>query len=140
MRLPSSAPTTTLSLGSREPERTMLASSLSTRRWMVRLKGRAPNSGSKPSSAIRSTASSVNSTSMSWALRRRVVLSRSRCAISPICSLSSARKTMISSMRLTNSGLKVYPHDLHHVFLELFEGLAPCGRGPESAQLPCWRS
>src|SRR5215210_7397943 len=45
-----SAPTTTLSPGSKEPERTMLASSLSTRRCIVRLKGLAPNSGSKPSS------------------------------------------------------------------------------------------
>src|SRR5215218_10313021 len=50
----------------------MLASSLSTRRCIVPLKGLAPNSGSKPSSAISPTAPSVNSTSMPWALRRLV--------------------------------------------------------------------
>src|SRR5919202_1560888 len=71
--LPSSAPTTTLSPGLSDPPKTIRESSLSTRRWMVLRKGRAPNSGSKPSSARSSTAPSVNSTSMSWARRRLVV-------------------------------------------------------------------
>src|SRR5918998_5751530 len=69
----SCVPTTTLFPGSSEPSRIMRESWLSTRRWMVRLRGRAPNSGSKPSSAKSPTASSVNSTSTSWALRRLLV-------------------------------------------------------------------
>ena len=60
-RLSSSTPTTTLSPGFKEAERTMLASSLSTRRWMVRLKGLAPNSGSNACRAARCSSSSVES-------------------------------------------------------------------------------
>src|SRR5215203_5298499 len=40
--LPSSAPTTTLSPGLSDPSRTILESSLSTLRWIVRRNGRAP--------------------------------------------------------------------------------------------------
>ena len=43
--------------------------------------------------------------------------------ISAICSSVSARKTMISSIRLMNSGSEAVAQDFHQVFLQLLERL-----------------
>ena len=90
--------------GCSRPSSSIADSRLSTSRWIVRRSGRAPNSGWNPRRASQSTASVVNSTVMSCACSRRVVSSSSRLVICRSCASSRCRKTMISSIRLRNSG------------------------------------
>jgi hypothetical protein len=76
------------------------------RSWIARFRGRAPNTGSKPASAISASAASDTSSVMSsLAIRFSRYLSW-MLAMPAMFFSSSAWKTTISSMRFTNSGRK----------------------------------
>src|SRR5256885_3139583 len=73
---------------------------------MARFRGRAPKLGSKPSVKSSSFAASVNSMEILRSASRRRTSSRRSSIILTSCSLPSGLKTMMSSTRFRNSGLK----------------------------------
>ncbi len=81
MPLLRSASATIRSPALKRPWRRARASEFSTRRWIVRLSGLAPNAGSCPSRAIRARAAGVSSRARSWPASRRARSARSRSTI-----------------------------------------------------------
>ena len=93
-------------LGGKRPSSNKRDKGFSSRCWMARLSGRAPNTGSKPTLANSDKAAALTSKLRSMRAKR----SRKACswmlAIDAMCWASSPWKTTVSSMRLRNSGRK----------------------------------
>ena len=106
---PSGATSTSISSPfENSPSRIFSDSGSSMKRWIARFSGRAPNFSSNPWRARKSDAASV-SLSVSSSSPSRFCTSLSMTAtIWAMCSFDSGWKTMTSSRRFRNSGLKTW--------------------------------
>ena len=103
----------------------------SSRRWIARRSGRAPNAASVPSFATNLHASSVRLMVMLSAIkrsRRSLTISRT---ISTSCSSVRLLNTMTSSIRFKNSGRNIF---LSSLMTRLWISLSDRPRWPESAK------